>query len=360
MRRALAGLLPVACLAQPNDYIRGEPLRFGDQVQLLMDDHAVEDRWKLTRQVGKVLKHLRNPVVVRDKPWEGAIGGYPAVLYDDKLKKFRMYYDNFSLTNYFTKKGPPYYLGYAESEDGFNWTKPLLDGFPFGEYARTNVVNTGPNGRRADAAQVMLNPDQSDPRKRYMMMFLGTGIRLAHSADGLHWDLPKDPLFPYHSDFPNHLVHVPEKKLWYMYVRPSIRPNGMGPLPEGIRHTGRRLALTTSPDLSHWSPPRTVLYPDERDEPDYDNAVVFRRHGLFIAMHSQMAQEKGASENQVYLATSRDGVRWERTWDRKPFIPRGPEGSFDHGQVEAGTSPPIDVGEEMLIYYYASPTGQTE
>ena len=75
MRRALAGLLPVACLAQPNDYIRGEPLRFGDQVQLLMDDHAVEDRWKLTRQVGKVLKHLRNPVVVRDKPWEGAIGG---------------------------------------------------------------------------------------------------------------------------------------------------------------------------------------------------------------------------------------------------------------------------------------------
>ncbi|MCX6620865.1 MAG: hypothetical protein NTY38_07250 [Acidobacteria bacterium] len=351
-------LFAAQTLAQTPPYFRGEPLRIGNQVQLLTDDYAIEDRWKLTREVGKVLKYLKNPVVARDKPWEGAIGGYPCVLYDQKTGKFRMYYDNFSLTNYFTKKGPPYYIGYAESVDGINWTKPELEGFPFGGHERTNVISTGPNGRRADAAQVMLNPDQSDPKRRYMMMFLGTGVRLAYSADGIHWDLPRDPLFRYHSDFPNHLVHVPEQKLWFLYVRPSIRPQGMGPLPEGIRHTGRRLALSTSPDLKTFSAPRTVLYPDERDEPDYDNVLVFRRHGLFIAMHSQMEMEKGSAENQVYLATSRDGIHWERTWNRQPFIPRGPEGSFDHGQVEIGTSPPVEVGEEMLFYYYASPTGQ--
>jgi hypothetical protein len=361
MRRFLWFLMiPLCCLPQPSTYFRGEPLRIGGQVQLLMDDYIVEDRWKLTRQVGRVIKHARNPVVVQDKPWEGAIGGYPSVLYDDKLRKYRMYYDNFHLTNYFSRKGPPYFIGYAESEDGFNWTKPALEGFPFGGYDRTNIVSTGPGGKRADAAQVFLNPDQSDPKRRFMMMFLGSGVRLAYSSDGLHWETPPEPLLRYHSDFPNHLVHVPELKLWHLYVRPSIRPSGMGILPEGVSHTGRRLALSTSPDLKTWSAPRTVLYPDERDEPHYDNVLVFRRHGVFIAMHSQMTIEKGNAENQVYLATSRDGIRWERTWDRQPFIPRGPQGSFDGGQVEVGTSPPLEIGEEMLIYYYASPFGQRE
>ena len=346
--------------AVPASYFRGEPLRIGNQIQLLVDDYAVEDRWKVTRETGAVLKHLRNPVLVQDKPWEEAVGGHPAVIYDDKLKKFRMYYTCFSLSNYFSKQGPSYYLSYAESDDGFNWVKPALEGFPFRGYERTNVINTGPGGKRAGGAQVLLNPDQSDPKRRYMMLYTGSGVRLAYSADGLHWDTLPEPVLSYHSDFPNHLVRVPELNLWYMFVRSSIRPNGMGPLPEGVRHTGRRMALSTSADLKSWSMPRTVFYPDERDEPDYDNSMVFRRHGVFFALYSQMQQEKGQSETQVYLATSRDGVQWERTWDRRPFIPRGPEGSFDHGQVEAGALPPIDVGTDMLIYYYASPRGQSE
>jgi hypothetical protein len=71
-----------------------------------------------------------------------------------------------------------------------------------------------------------------------------------------------------------------------------------------------------------------------------------------------MHQEKGGSENEMYVATSRDGIHWDRTWDRQPLIARGPEGSYDHGQVEPGTSPPLDIREDMLIYYYASPQGQ--
>lgn len=344
----------------PATYFRGEPLRIGNQIQLLVDDYAVEDRWKVTRETGSVLKHLRNPVLVQDKPWEEGAGGHPAVIYDDKLKKFRMYYTCFSLSSYFSKQGPSYYMAYAESDDGFNWVKPALEGFAFRGYERTNVINTGPGGKRASAGQVMINPDQSDPKRRYMMVYVGSGLRLAYSADGLHWDTLPEPLLRYHSDSANHMVRVPELNLWYMFVRSSIRPSGMGPLPEGNRHTGRRMALSTSADLKNWSTPRTVFYPDERDEPDYDNVMVFRRHGVFIGLYSQMQQEKGQSENQVYLATSRDAVHWERSWDRRPFIPRGPAGSFDHGQVEAGALPPVEVGTDMLIYYYASPRGQSE
>ena len=61
----------------PFSYFRGEPLRIGNQTQLLADDYVVEDRWKLVRTVGQAFKSLRNPVVVQDKPWEGTIGPYP-------------------------------------------------------------------------------------------------------------------------------------------------------------------------------------------------------------------------------------------------------------------------------------------
>ena len=118
--------------------------------------------------------------------------------------------------------------------------------------------------------------------------------------------------------------------------------------------------MAVSPDLKTWSTPRTILYPDERDEPDYDMIHVFRRHGLFIALHSQMQQEHGQSENQVYLATSRDGIHFERTWDRKPFIPLGEKGFFDAGQIEPSTTPPLELGPDLLLYYYAAPFGQKE
>lgn len=342
-------------------YHRGMPMRIGNELQLLADDYIIEDRWKITREVGSVIKHLRNPVLVQDKPWEGQIGTLSSVFYDDKLGKFRMYYDSFNLTNYFNPRegAPSYAVAYAESADGFNWIKPALEGFPYGNYPRTNILNSGLNGKRAGSANVFLNPDQSDPARRFMILYLGGGTRLAYSADGLHWDTLKEPLIRYHSDFNNHLLYVPEHKLWYMYVRPFVRSNGRGDLPEGPRHTSRRLALTTSPDLKNWSPPRIVLYPDERDEPDYNGVSVFRRYGLFIGLYSQMAQEHGGSEQEVYLATSRDGIHWQRTEERKPFLSRGILGSFDQGEVGVTMSPPVEIGEEMYLYYRGTPEGES-
>lgn len=345
----------------PFTYFQGEPLRIGNQVQLLADDFIIEDRWMLTRRVGQVLKHLGNPILVRDKPWEDALGGYPCVLYDPDIKKYRMWYECFNLTNYFAKQGPSYYVCYAESDDGFHWTKPELEGFPFGSYERTNVVYTGATGKRASGKQVFINPDTSDPQKKFVMVYIDGRVRMAYSPDGLHWNGVEAPLFAYHSDFPNHLVWNPERQLWHLYLRPAVNiQGGEGPLPEGLRHTGRRLAMSTSKDLLDWSTPRTVMYPDEADQPDYDNAVVFRRHGVFLAMYSQMFAETGKSETETYFAMSRDGVNWTRTWDRAPLIPRGPEGSFDHGQVEAGSGAPLELGSDLLIYYYASPAGQSE
>ena len=338
----------------PFSYYRGSPLQIGNDTQFVFDDFLVEDRWKLTRTRGSILKYSRNPVIAQDKPWEDAVGGSPSVLYDDKLHKYRMWFTCFSPSNYFSKKGPSYYTEYAESEDGYVWNKPRLKGFPFGGYDATNVVATG-NMKRASSAQVMLNPNQSDPQKRFMIVYTGgSGLVVTYSPDGLHWGPEETRLLPYHSDTDNNVIWVPERHLWYLYCRPSIRSGGMGPLPEGQRHLGRRMSLATSPDLKQWSAPRTIFYPDERDLPDYDNVYVFRRHGVFLALYSIMNQEKGHSEVETYIATSRDGIQWQRMWDRKPLVTRGPEGSYDHGEVEPGVSPPIEMGEHMLFYYYAA------
>ena len=154
----------------PLSYFRDRPLRIGNQIQLLADDYIVEDRWKLQRRVGRVNKFMRNPVIVQDKPWEDAVGAYPSVLHDERLGRYRMWYQCFNLSNYFSKEGPSYYVGYAESEDAFNWTKPRLKGFPFAGHERTNIVYTGRGGTRAAGMQVFLNPDQSDPDRRFVMV----------------------------------------------------------------------------------------------------------------------------------------------------------------------------------------------
>ena len=339
-------------------FLAAEPLRIGNQVQLLADDWVIEDRWKLTRRVGRVTKYLKNPVLTQDRPWEDRAGCYPCVLHDADTGRYRMWYTCFNVANYFNNKGPGYYIAYAESEDGYTWTKPRLDGFPMAGHDKTNVVFTGPPGGWANASQVLLNPDSSNPTRRYLMVTVSRkAIELAASPDGLHW-VREPVLMPFKSDFPNHLVWDEERALWLLYLRPPMRATGTRDLPEGHRHERRRLAVCASRNLRDWSMPRTCLYPDERSQPDYDMVYVFRRHGLFIGLYAEMFQETGRSEVVTHLATSRDGLRWERTWDREPLIPRGQPGSYDAGQVEPGLSPPIDMGSEMLFYYYASPSGQ--
>ena len=100
----VAGLKPESPV--PLSYFRDRPLRIGNQIQLLADDYIVEDRWKLQRRVGRVNKFMRNPVIVQDKPWEDAVGAYPSVLHDERLGRYRMWYQCFNLSNYFSNEGP--------------------------------------------------------------------------------------------------------------------------------------------------------------------------------------------------------------------------------------------------------------
>ena len=62
-----------------------------------------------------------------------------------------------------------------------------------------------------------------------------------------------------------------------------------------------------------------------------------------------------AGTMDVQLAASRDGISWERLGNRDPFIPNGPPGSLDHGEVNTAISPVL-VGDQLWFYYGAGPS----
>jgi hypothetical protein len=340
----------------------------------LLDDTIVEDRWGLTRVLQPPGRFPRNPVLTRDKPWEGDLVHGPRVIRDEAMGKFRMWYTCFNRAHYHYGGGPSYCVAYAESDDGITWEKPLLDVVTLPGHPRTNIVYLGdheqgvPKRRqqRVQLGQVFRDETDPNPARRYKMIALQgrprpdlgevhSGLELAVSPDGLRWSLAGDrPILDHHSDTANHVIYDPDEKLWLLYCRPPVYASGRHPQ----RHHRRRVALMTSPDLATWSYPRTVLYPDERDWPDIDHAVVFRNGGVFLMLIGAMEGEETGRKN-IRFASSPDGIHWTRFHTREPYLDLGPAGSGEEGSV-LPASPPITQGDQYLLYYSGRNLGQHE
>jgi hypothetical protein len=354
----------------PDDaYHTGQPLRLGTGSHLLLDDDIVEDRWGLQRVLHQPEKFLRNPVLVRDRPWEGDAAYRGWVLHDEAWGCYRMWYQCFSATSYHGAGGPPYWVAYAESDDGFRWRKPDLQVCPFpGHDGPTNVVYTGTDFARVQGVQVWRDDDEPDAERRYRMICveraprvdgeladgeLASGVHMAQSPDGLQWRRSEGPpLLDYHSDCFNHVVRDAARDRWLLYCRPVVMSAVGRRYPrfiEGGRHTRRRVAVSTSPDLRSWTYPRACLVPDERDAPDIDSCDVFAHAGQFLMLYAAMEGDVTGT-NEGRLAHSRDGLRWERFHGRGAFLPRGREGDWDAGQV-IPSGPPVRQGDRMLFYY---------
>ncbi|MBL9216823.1 MAG: hypothetical protein JNG83_15200 [Opitutaceae bacterium] len=364
----------------PESYYRGEPLRLGPGPYLLLDDALVEDRWRLTRRIHPPEKHSRNPLMVKDKPWEGDYFNVPVVIRDRAYGKYRMWYGGVLNADYRYHDVRRKYVMYAESDDGVNWVKPLFDFHPFKEHRRTNIIYQGeypddPTRYGAVADQVFIDENEPDPARRYKMIsYQGRpvdgrwvrGVSLCVSPDGIRWKLGQDRhLLDYESDTSNNCTYDPRRKLWNLYVRPvAMHASGLiskaptpGFHPDG-RHHSRRVAVLTSPDFVNWSYPRTCLYPDERDAPDYDATSVFRCGSHFIMLYTAMNDDTDGCKD-VKVASSFDGYHWTRHHSREPFIARGSAHEFDAGQIlRISSAPPVREGTDMHIYYEGAKLGQ--
>ena len=321
-----------------------DPLDIAGQRQLFIDDHIVEETYRVTRSLHQPTKYAGNPVIRATEPWQERINLYGTVIYEPEQETYRMWYTGYRRA----AGGQVRYTGcYATSKDGIFWEKPNLG---LVEYAgsRDNNLFLG------DAANIYVIKDSrdGDPERLYKILCLQIGkpyVSVGFSRDGVRWNMYEgNPVLTETSDTHTLLGWDENHGQYVAYIRPEMR-NGTN-----IRVIGR----SVSDDFMKWTMPEVVMEPDEEDPPglEFYGMAVFKYEGLYLgtvwAYHAYPEEQysRMGATLDVQLTASRDGIKWQRLGDRTPFIPNGPPGSIDRGGVYTAKEPLV-VGDELWFYY---------
>ena len=310
----------------------GEPV-------FLLEGSTVEDLWALRRRVNPAAKSSRNPIIVKDREWEGS-GPYlyGSVLYDSREKLFKAWYTVYH-DNEYRKSLPGSYLTcYATSKDGYVWQKPELGVFEWKGSKKNNFIALG--RKYVGAITVIEAPKAARLPWRFIACYLDSpGVCVADSNDGVRWVEHKgNPLDRRHSDTHNSIVYDPVRNLFLVHLR----------VPYKAGFTNRRIAVMESRDLETWTRPESVLMPDEADVPEFYGMPVFRRGNLLFGLLE--IYDRPAGRIEIELVFSADGYRWERVPPRELFLTKGQAGEWDRGMLTTASGPVVAHGE--LRFYY--------
>lgn len=335
---------------------------------LFIDDHDIESINGAERVVHRALKHPSNPVIVGDKPWDAFRPQvYGTVIRDKERGVLRMWYlsipshvlspDPEPIVDGIKRIGHTTLVGYAESKDGYKWTKPNLDIVDFNGSKKNSLVNIGRDN--IEGVSIVDQPNNGDPKRRYKAIFWEhqvapkgepsgreklaadprpDGMWVSFSEDGLHWkDYNKNPVIPGGSDTGQSVLYDPTLKKFVLYSRLGV---------------GRRISRSTSDDFIHWSQPQLVFAADDKDPPGtqvYGSGFCIYE-GFYIGTPWMFYLAKD-QRIDVQLIHSRDGIKWHRTAGRERIIPNGPEGAWDSGIIFTA-SHPVVLDDRILIYYF--------
>lgn len=365
--------------------------------QFFVDDGGIENMRGLTRTMHQVTKHLANPLLKPELPWEGE-GIYisNSAIYDEQDRLFKMWYQAGENTCY------------ATSEDGLRWNRPNLGLVAFDGSTDNNLV-------KGHAMQVVFDPAvPQNQRYKTLSWNPERGYHALFSADGLVWNFQQDtPLTGVGDVFvavpgSNALTSVtPLEAPADANEASSHKPTAQGGFPpkyigcvrlccpvgrfdgsSNIRPTRRVLALTTAENWTDWTEPVRILTPDARDDEmaharieaaltdgtlihdqledrrcEFYTMYVIPYEGLFLGMmfvfdpsyeFHRIGKNNQSGPREVQLVLSRDLKNWQRLGDRQPFIPRGRTSGFDCAEI-GYVCLPIIVGDELWFYY----SGQT-
>jgi len=343
------------------DLIAGRPA--GPWRRLFLDATVVEEQQHVERVFHAVEKHPANPVLVKDKAWEGS-GPY---LYGTVLRdggKLRMWY------HHQTPQGC--WNSYAESADGLVWAKPAVGLIDFNGSTQNNLFATRslnlsekpPHDRgQCHNPSVIFQPWQRDPQRRYALYGFSYEFyvpRVAFSPDGLSWTF--EPLFDGKGLFDSGDV--------VNFFHDSYRGQYVATWKSGTTR-GRAVGIATSPDGLAWSKPvaGAVMFADDLD-PDATQIYgmpVFPYQGHYLGLpwiyHARWPKVRPATDAELPLAEktspctmdvqfawSRDLVHWNRTPAREPFIPLGGPAEFDASMVFSARAPVV-VDDKLYFYY---------
>jgi len=362
-----------------NDEILGDAIIVNGK-QLFIDDYIIAELKGAKKTLNQPVKHPKNPLLVRDKPWEVEEPDYTTVIYDGEEKAFKMWY---AMHNPKRKVGTSeQILAYATSKDGIRWTKPIIN-----KKDKSNIVfHSKLPGFLAPG--IFKDHVARDPQKRYKMLFSasqdgtegGLSTNAAYSPDGIHWtDEPENPIIPF-----NDTQSCP---FWDVRRGRYVAHVRYGP------PNARICSVIESEDFIHWSPKTTILSRGMTNgdwpQPKMDRPFNTKHYamqamqyggvyvGLLWAYHGETIQpipkdKLWMDKTNLHLAFSRNGRTWvrvakqgaipwremndDRDWkkvtEEAVFIPYGEhKKDWDWGAVGGCHQPLIVVGDKIRIYY---------
>jgi len=341
------------------DELAGRPQ--GPWRRLFLDAFVVEAQAGLNRVFHAAEKFSGNPVVKRDKLWEGVSAITGPYVYGTVFRegdKFRMWYE-------INNKGT--HIGYAESSDGMAWAKPDLGLINFNGSKANNLVvsiaDRAATGGQCHNASVIRRPNERDPQKRYALYGFDNGsghARVAFSPDGLRWkyapETDKKALFS-SSDVVN-FFYDPYQQLYFTTWKTKNR-------------RGRAAGVAWSKDGLNWTKPfdgPTFVADDlDPDATQIYGMPVFPYQGVYIGLpwiynaryfkygdyspqRMYEAQADSPRTMEVQIAWSWDMINWTRPAVREQFILRGADGEWDDGMIVTARAPVV-VGDKLYFYY---------
>jgi hypothetical protein len=343
------------------------PIDVGSRMELLLDDWLVAEAGGSSLEVTPAAADHRR-LIAPDAPGD-AHGVWPWSSVLEEGGRLRLWYGAYPAGETKERGG----TCYAESRDGLHWVKPSCGVTDLGGRRDNNVVLTmqhpgtvfldpaAPADARykaifgeRDAAQGY-GHKMTIPDGERVFDWLGPTVEGAVSPDGIHWT-KTGRLMDWYTDTGNVAFYDPRIRRYVAYVRDNQYPR----FPGGAI---RCIARTESATFGSFPAPVRVLAPDKEDPPGVDlynpAAHVYPfADSLYLMFPSVF--DHASDTLRVGIATSRDGVRWERR-ARGFLLEPGADGAFDSRQVYLCVGM-IPRGDEIWMYYggFAFPHGKSK
>ncbi len=329
-------------------------IHIGSEKQFFIDDYLIETLTGTRQVLNPAKKVYHNPIIRPERPWEGNDVRVSKVIYEENEGIFRMWY---GAGTYSARQGETEIIVKSEgapgvciatSKDGLNWEKPVLGKVEFQGSRDNNMIP-----REQFRPYFFKDRHETDPDRRYKgferrgsTATPGMQFDLYFSPDGFEWTAYQNN--PVIDTSPRVGRWGPTGFMGWDSIRQTYAVHM-----ENCRHQrcplGKRLiGRAESPDMIQWSQPETIILPDEQDYPDlefyYMPVVVYE--GMYVGMLWNFRTTNTTILPQAVF--SRDGIHYNRDY-RQPFIPPGPNGSFDSAVVYSQS---LVVHQGRLLNYY--------
>ena len=337
-------LVALSCAGIGKADTKRDVYSLGSRIELFVDDEQIEVMRGLRLEMHP--PRLAEVVLCKDKPYEDSTLYDPVVMLDEG--RYRLWYR----TNF---NRPPFFTGYAESQDGIHWIKPDLGLVEFQGSKKNNLVWSSALGEGSPRVLSIFKDPQpgclADQRYKAACV-VDVNRRLALvalvSPDGLRWRLlRKEPILEDGAFDSHNIVFFDTVRNCYVaYYRDFDR---------GVRQIKR----ATSKDFVAWSRGEYIdLGPGPREHL-YKNAATpyDRRPDLILMFPKRFLEERAAPHgwqhpglSDITFMASRDGFRFRRTFF-EAFIRPGLDIRNWHERAIEIAQGLVSTGrEEMSLY----------